>query len=656
MKDLIELNAGWHIGPGGTEDVTFRLPCALRHEAGASLVLSKQFHVPEKWQGQRLQLCCRGVNRPVSLSVNGQALAAAFSAPVFEVGIGSFLRYGENNLIELTVAPTPDGGDTCFLRGMRLCVTAPVAFAQSGAMAFLLPEENGISLHIRTALANSGTGKRKARLTHFLVSPDGKKSKKWTGVCQLPPSSETVFEKTEQLTAAQLARFAGGSFLLHSVLEDESGVLDEADTPVRLRDRRISPRGCLTEEGAPVKHKALYDTSVPLCRPTSDEILQMEYRTWGELGVDTVLLPVDINTERRLDALDRSGRCAIVALPPLSDPAEQGIHREIIAAFCRHSSVLAWSVGTLSGDPGEAPMLASLRETVKNLSPAVYLTGEADLRLSAKTAALLDFLILRRDADQLPAVHKKYPSKPLMLLSHDENEFFGLYTSALAKDYCFGLMECAENHSAGFLTESAAIRISLGMPRLRERMQAAFVSPAKVPVAALQAVGDDGTMLAMTNCPQLALWVDGHPLPGVDMQKSPFSSFTPPPDYGYLQAIGFYRGREVARVEREAVSAPYALTASLVTASGRPDTSGYLFLLCVAVDTEDREVRDAEGEISVTVSGSIAVDDARYAALQTECTVSLTDGRAVVPLLRTGEGPFTVRAESPVLMPVQLRV
>lgn len=656
MRDIIELNAGWHLGPGGTAETVFRLPCALRHEAGASLVLSKQFHVPEKWQGQRLLLDCRGINRPVSLSVNGQKLDALFSAPVFETEIGAFLRYGENNLLELSLTPAPDGGDTCFLRGMRLCLTPPVAFAAGGARAFLLTEGEGTVLHIRACLANSRAKKHKVRLTHFLVSPDGKKSKKWTGVCQLPPSSDVTFEKTEQLTPAQLARFAGGSFLLHSVLEDEGGVIEETDTPVRLCDRRISARGCLTEEGAPVKRKALYDTSVPLCRPSSDEILQMEYRTWGELGVDTVLLPVDINTDRRLEALDRSGRLAIVALPSVSDETAQTVYRETIAAFCRHPSLFAWSVGTLSGAPEEQGRIETLRETVKNLSPAVYLTGEADLRLPAKTAALLDFLILRRDADQLPAVHKKYPSKPLMLLSHDENEFFGLYTSALTKDYCFGLMECAANRNAGFLTESAAIRISLGMPRLRERMQAAFVSPAKNPVAALQPAAEDGKMLAMTNCPQLALWVDGHPLPGVDMQKNPFCTFTPPADFGYLQAVGFYRGREVARVEREAVSAPYALTATLVTASGRPDTSGYLFLVCTAVDTEGREVRDAEGDVTVTVSGSIAVDDPCYAALRSQCNLTLADGRAVVPLLRTGEGPFSVRAESPVLMPVQLRV
>ena len=51
MRDIIELNAGWHLGPGGTAETVFRLPCALRHEADASLVLSKQFHVSEKWQG-----------------------------------------------------------------------------------------------------------------------------------------------------------------------------------------------------------------------------------------------------------------------------------------------------------------------------------------------------------------------------------------------------------------------------------------------------------------------------------------------------------------------------------------------------------------------------------------------------------------------------
>lgn len=656
MRDIIELNAGWHLGPGGAAETVFRLPTALRHEAGASLVLSKQFHAPEKWQGQRLILDCRGINRPVSLTINGQRLDALFSAPVFETEIGSFLRYGENNLLELSVAPAPDGVDSCFLRGMRLIVTPSVAFASGGVVAFLLTEGEATVLHIRTCLACADSRKRKTRLTHYFVFPDGKKSKKWAGVCQLPPASEVTFEKTEQLTPPQLARFAGSSLLLRSVLEDENGIIEERDTPVRLRDRRITPRGCLTEEGIAVKRKALYDTSVPLCRPSSDEILQMEYRTWGELGVDTVLLPVDINTDRRLEALDRSGRSAIVALPVRTDDAAQAVYRETIAAFCRHPSVFAWSVGALSGTPEEQERIRAVRETVKNLSPAAFLTAETDLRLPAATAALLDFLILRRDADQLPAVHKKYPSKPLFLLSHDENEFFSLYTSALAKDYCFGLMECAANRNAGFLTESAAIRISLGMPRLRERMQAAFVSPAKAPMAALQPAEVAGSMLAMSNCPQLALWVDGHPLPGVDMQKNPFCTFTPPADFGYLQAIGFYRGREVARVEREALSAPYALTASLVTASGRPDTSGYLFLLCTAVDAEGREVRDAAGDVTVTASGSIAVDDPRFASLQSQCTLTLSDGRAVVPLLRTGEGPFTVRAESPVLMPVQLRV
>ena len=667
MREIVELNAGWHYSDAAEPDVlnagmAFRLPCALRHAPGTALVLAKQLFAPEKWQGKRLLLACRGINRDVSLSLNGKRIAVFANTPFFETDIGAFLRYGQNNLIQLLIPDEKEAEGACFLRGMHLIVAHAVSFATGGTVAYLRAEEDGaLALHIRAELCNSSAEKRKVRFSHILVSSDGKKSKKWTGACALAAGATTTVEKTEKLTPAQQEKYAGGVCLLHSCLEEMGETVDEADMPVRLRDRRIGARGCLTQEGRPAKLKALYDTSVPLCRPTSDEILQMEYRTWGELGADTLLLPVDINIDRRLDALDKSGRFAIVRLPDEPESGEKNARRETILALRHHASLLAWSVGSVSDSPALQEDLLALRQTCALLSPAVCLTGEVDLRLSNKTANAFDFLILKRDADQLSAVHKKYPSKPLLLLSRDENEFFAFQRAVSEKDYCLGILQCADRAGGVFLSESAALRISLGMPRLRERLQAAFVSPAKVPVVALQretpAPGqDDVPFLAMSNCPQLALWIDGRPLPGMEMQKQPFCHFTAPSDFGYLQAIGFYRGREVARVEREAVSAPYALSLSLVTASGRPGTSRYLYLCCTAVDTEGREVRDAEADVTVSLSGSVAVDDPHFAEPQTTCALALREGRACVPLCRIGEGPFTAKAESTVLLPAQIRI
>ncbi|MBO5789102.1 MAG: hypothetical protein J6R42_04075, partial [Clostridia bacterium] len=372
-------------------------------------------------------------------------------------------------------------------------------------------------------------------------------------------------------------------------------------------------------------------------------------------------LPYDKNTEKRLCHFDRHGIFAVVEVPKKGTNRQSvGALRHAVRQLRAHPSLLMWSIGdvAVSLDAIRAERIAlRLRHEVALLDFAHPVMGEVNALTSPTIVKALDLLLTQGGKVNAELVKSNHSQRPIWVASQAEDEFLAAFHLGEKSRYAGHLQIVEQTISP---CESAIFRLMMAHPRLWIKLKACYCQ--KDPVLALQLPEQDATdahtsLLLLSNCENVCMWVDGRPYGDMSKLNSPDKVLSIPSEFGYVEAVGFRRGKEVARFEYEPVGRAYALSLSPFFMPPSLKEGDVMWVVCQVLDGEGKSVEQAEGEVSFTLTGG-AVFDAEPTLCEGEPFVlKLSGGRAALSLRKTERSAsITLHAQSTAYVPTSLRL
>ena len=380
-------------------------------------------------KGRRIWLEFDGAFRDAIVFVNGYIAGQNESgyAP-FRVEIDDFLDYdGGPNVV--TVRADASLGEGWFYEGagiyrhVELVRAGPLHVPQWGVVVRSEVGADGATVHVTTDVLNSSDAPSPpATLRQSLIGPDGKVAATLPAAAlDLPAGEQRTIEQEILLRAPQLWSLEDRNlYHLRSQIWLGDSLLDQTDTRFGIRTAHFDPERGFFLNGKPVKlfgtanhhDHAGVGTGIP------DALHRWRVAQLKEMGSNAWRSAHNPPATALLDACDEMGMLMIVEQRVNnSDPEAVSQLERIVRRDRNHPSVILWSLGNEEPHQGTergARINTELQTHVRKLDPTRPTTFAMDHEWDKGVGRVVDVLGFNYRTDQLEAYHHRHPEQPIM--------------------------------------------------------------------------------------------------------------------------------------------------------------------------------------------------------------------------------------------------
>lgn len=378
-------------------------------------------------RGRHIWLEFDGVFRDAIVFVNGYAVYRNESgyAP-FSVRIDDFLDYdGGPNIV--AVRCDASLGEGWFYEGagiyrhVELVRADPLHFPQGGVAVISDMRPDGANVRVSAEVLNGGEEDLQALLRLTLVSPDGRIVSAMDPLpVNLAAGEQRTFEQRAFIAAPHLWSLETPSLYIARVELLAGGrLIDNVDARFGVRAIHFDPALGFFLNGNPVKllgtanhhDHAGVGTGIPdaLHRWRVDQLRQMGSNAWRSAH--------NPPASALLDACDEMGMLMIVEqrINSSSDEALSELERTV-RRDRNHPCVILWSLGNEEphqATPRGARINAELKELVRRLDPTRPTTFAMDEGWDNGVGRVVDVLGFNYRTNQIEAYHARHPEQPV---------------------------------------------------------------------------------------------------------------------------------------------------------------------------------------------------------------------------------------------------
>jgi len=613
-------------------------------------------------RGRRLWLEFDGVFRDAIIFVNGYIVARNESGYTpFRVGIDDFLDYdGGPNVIAVRADATLGEGwfyeGAGIYRRVDLVRANALHIPQWGTFVRTDVQPDGALVQVATDVLNSGDAPVSATLRQSLISSDGLVAAMLPDVAlNLAAGEQRTVEQQELLLAPRLWSLEERNlYTLRSEIHSAERRVDQVDTRFGIRTIAFDANRGFYLNGRPVKllgtanhhDHAGVGTGIP------DALHRWRVAQLKEMGSNAWRSAHNPPASALLDACDEMGMLMIVEQRiNSSDEEAQSELDRIVRRDRNHPSVILWSLG--NEEPHQASergarINAELKAHVHRLDPTRPTTFAMDQGWDNGVGRVVDVLGFNYRTDKIEGYHQRHPEQPVIgtetgstvatrgeyandparhvMRAYDtEHPWWATtaeewWTIVADRSYIAGGFVWTGFDYRGEPTPYAefpsissqfGILDTCGFPKDNYYYYHAWWRPDQPLVHLLPHwtwPGREGQSIevwAHGNTDEVELRLDGHSLGRKAMPRNRHLEWRVPYAPGRLEAIGYNRGRIVARDTR--VTAGPAHSVSLV-ADRRIAKAGEVVMLNAAVlDARGRPVPTAVNLLSFAASGGTIV-------------------------------------------------
>ena len=608
-------------------------------------------------RGRRITLYFEGVTDRCEVFFNGSPMYVNDCGYVpFEVDITDFVRFDEDNVIAVHITPIGSEGwwynGGGIYRNVWLEKTELVSVERDGV--FVAPKkldgetwEVPVSVEIR----NDGYENVTAKVKTTLLDPDGKLVGELWSTCDIPLQDIGKTEMTVAVEAPQqwdidapTLYSAVTEVYLDGVLmdrhEDTFGFRTlefTADRGFFLNGRHVKLQGVCGHGDFGLTGKA-----VP------DNIHRHKVRMLKEMGANAYRCSHYPQSDVLMDEFDKQGILVMAETRWFSSsPSALKDLRTLVRRDRNHPSVIMWSIGNeefyFIKDEGKRIAQKMTAEVKKLDDTRPVMTANDKSPEICTVYGISDLIGINYNLNLFDTIHEAYPNKPIFssencatgstrgwyyaedpnrgyipAYDRDTNEWF------LGREKTWKFFMEREWHMGGFQWIAFEHRGEAVWPRLcsqsgaidlyLQRKDAFYQNQSfwtREPMVHLlphwNFEGREGEPIAVwayTNCDEAELFLDGVSLGKKKIDTIGHGEWIVAYRAGCLRAVAYRDGKFVAEDIKETTGAPVALklraeNADDVKANGKD----VALFTCVCVDSEGREVPDAEAFVSFHTNG-----------------------------------------------------
>ncbi len=411
--------------------VIFQTPCEKNNNALGFFEYNnawyrKKFVLSEDDKGKRISLLFEGVAAHSTVWLNGCVVGRNFCGyNSFEVNIGDFVKFGEENVLAVYVnAKEIEGwwyGGGGIYRNVRLIKTAPVAVALWGV--FALPKKKGDGnvweSNVETEIINDSYGDEEVTAVTEFWDNEQNKVAEGSNKITVPAREKKVAKYSVVIKNPKLWDIENPNLYTVKTKIYQNGVLcDEYQTRTGFRTFEINPQKGLFLNGKHIKIKGvcahgdfgLTGKAVP------ENVQRYKIEMIKEMGANGYRTSHYPHSEAVMDALDELGFIVMDETRWFSSSEEGKKQLEMLIKRDRNRpSVLFWSVGN------EEPLHITEegRRICKSLVAYVKKTDSTRYVMSAVSNSPnlatvydeLDVIGVNYNLDKYDFLHEKYPQK-----------------------------------------------------------------------------------------------------------------------------------------------------------------------------------------------------------------------------------------------------
>ncbi|MEO7634792.1 MAG: beta-galactosidase GalA [Sphingomicrobium sp.] len=654
-------------------------------------------------QGRRLWLEFDGVFRDAIIFVNGYIVARNQSgyAP-FRVEIDDFLNYdGKPNVI--VVRADASLGEGWFYEGagiyrhVDLVRANPLHIPQWGTVVRSEVGTDGARLLISTEVFNSGDAPVSGTLRHR-VSATGRE------VLAMPPlpfrlaaGERRTLDQEALLRAPVLWSIdAPHLYRLRSEIDSGGRTTDRFDTRFGIRTILFDAARGFFFNGKPVKllgtcnhhDHAGVGTGIP------DALHRWRVAQLQEMGANAWRSAHNPPAAALLDACDELGVLMIdeQRINSTDDEAVGELDR-IVRRDRNHPCIIAWSLGNEEPHQSDARggrINAELKAQVERLDPTRPTTFAMDNNWDTGVGRVVDVLGFNYRIDNMEAYHSRHPAQPIygsetgstvatrgeysndparhFLRAYDtEHPWWSStaeewWTIVADRPYLAGGFVWTGFDYRGEPTPYAAfpsvssqfgILDTCGFPKDNYYYYRAWWRPQEPLVHLLPHwtwPGREGETIEVwthANAEEVELRLNGRSLGRKTMPRNRHLEWRVPYAPGRLEAIGFNRGRIVARAVRETAGPARSVQLTADRRTARADGSDVIILNAAVVDARRRPVPHADNLLRFAASGGtiIGVGNGNPVSLEPDVASERRAFNGLAQaILRVGKSPGPIGA------------
>lgn len=425
-------NDGWTVGPkvgvfGAPAGAPPRRTITLPHDgvrdlersadaAGGShrayypdahLSYEKTFAVPEEWRDKVVRLEFEAVYRDAQVYVNGDFVTHRPDGyTAFEVDLGPYLKYGEDNSIRVEARSHEDsrwysGGG--IYRDVWLFVADPVHVALHGVRVSTpdVDAERAVVV-ARVAVVNETRHTRTTRVTTVISGPDGAEVARETAPLTLLPGESGFAHHRHYVRRPALWDLdAPHLHRIVTTLESDDGSRDEEVTTFGIRTLQLDPFRGLRINGKTIKLRGgcIHHDNGPLGSAAIGRAEERRVQILKEAGYNAVRSAHNAISRAFLDACDRLGMLVWDELSDVWTESKTGFDQSIdfpdwwerdlealVAKDFNHPSVILYSIGNEIpevGRPLGSRWGRMLAEKVRELDGTRFVTNAINAMVAA---------------------------------------------------------------------------------------------------------------------------------------------------------------------------------------------------------------------------------------------------------------------------------
>lgn len=631
-----------------SQDLQEGTPWAEGHFRYHNAWYRRRFTLSAEEEGRRIALYFEGVATHAEVYVNGCLAGRNFCGYTpFELDITSFVRFGEENVLAVFVDSTSSfegwwyqGGG--IYRDVWLMKGDMAHIRRDGV--YIHPEYEGDGqwrVPLDVEVRNDGVRARNIRVECRGLDPEGREVFLLSQEAELPVFDTVTLRLSTALREPR--RWDVEAPVLYSVetrLLEGDELLDSQRDTYGYRTFRFTTEGFYLND-RPLKLKGMcghqdYGLTGKVMPPC---VAEYRAKLYKEMGVNAVRCSHYPHTHWLMDTYDRMGFVVMAETRWFSDEPEAMRQLETLIRLERNRpSVILWSVGNEEPThalPQGARIVQRMFARVRQLDGTRPLTTVVcHDPVNATVQPYCDVLSINYNQDIYDELHAKYPDKPVVAGetcatattrgwyadNMPERGFYSAYDTdamalgnmarettwkfMMARPWVNGVFQwdAVEHRGEGrwprLCSVSGAIDLFLQRKDAFWQNQSHYV---KEPMIHLLphwnhpgAEGRPFRVWAYTNCDEAELFLNGVSLGRQKLAAYDHGAWQVPYVPGTLRAVGYRDGKLAAEDVRATTGPACRLKLTVDAADDTADGRGMAILTCVCLDSEGREVPDAE--------------------------------------------------------------
>lgn len=340
---------------------------------GGIITYSKDIQAPEEWKEKTVTLEIEGAYMNAVVKLNGNIIKKQpYGYTTFHAELDKYLKYGENNVIEVKVTNDTRNSrwysGTGLYRPVRLLVADKLHIKPWGTFITTrnVPRDNAL-VRINTSLSDTDAVSGKIKVCYEIVAPDGSKAAEWSELINYPECKETVTEawlENPSLWDTENPAL----YKLVTKIKDENGYeYDASEEFFGVREISVSTGMGFTLNGKTIKLKGgcLHHDNGIIGAASYKSSEERKVKILKNAGFNAVRCAHNPPSIAFLDACDRLG---LLVIDEIFDcwldnktPYDYSMHfedwweRDFEAMLLRdrnHPSIIAWSTGNEVAERG----------------------------------------------------------------------------------------------------------------------------------------------------------------------------------------------------------------------------------------------------------------------------------------------------------------